>query len=258
MNVFVMADMEGISGIVRSSQVRRDDPDYLPARRYLTQEVNACVAGCLDGGATRITVRDAHAHGFNFIVEDLDARADYIQGHTGRARMPNIREYDGLILLGYHAMGGTPEAILEHTMSSAGWQNFWINGRRSGEIALDAAIAADHGVPTILVTGDDKACAEARRFLPGVETAVVKEAYDCEGGRLLPLPAAHERIRAAAARAVRRCHSIRPIRVRHPVTLRLELVSRGRIPLRRRGVKVLDGRTYEVTGRTVEEALNQL
>ena len=33
-----------------------------------------------------------------------------------------------VILLGYHAMAGTPGGILEHTMSSASVQNYWING----------------------------------------------------------------------------------------------------------------------------------
>ena len=42
------------------------------------------------------------------------------------------------------------------------------------------------------------------------------------------------------------------------MTMRLELVSRGKVPVHRRDVKVIDGRTYEVTGRTVEEALSLL
>ena len=45
----------------------------------------------------------------------------------------------GLILLGYHAMAGTPGAILEHSMSSKSIQNYWINGRLAGEVAIDAA-----------------------------------------------------------------------------------------------------------------------
>ena len=63
--------------------------------------------------------------------------------------MPDIDDFDGLILLGYHAMAGTPEAILEHTMSSAGWQNFYMNGVKSGELAIDAGMAGDHGVPML-------------------------------------------------------------------------------------------------------------
>jgi D-amino peptidase len=258
MKIFVMVDMEGISGICRSSQVGGDPSDYAAARRFMTWDANACVEGCFAGGAGKVVVRDAHGSGFNFVWDELDPRAEYVQGRSGAERMPEIGSFDGLILLGYHAMAGTPQAVLEHTMSSRAWQNFWMNGRRCGELAIDAGIAGDHGVPTILATGDDKLCREARRFLPGVVTVQVKKGLDVEGARLLPKEPAHKRIAAGAAKAVRRCKEIRPFRVKHPVRMRLERVSRGRVPAARPGLKVIDGRTYEVTGPTVEQALAAL
>lgn len=258
MKIFVMADMEGISGICRSSQVSLQGEHYQTGRKYLTRDVNACVQGCIEGGATEVVVRDAHAAGFNFIWDELDPRARYVQGRSQKERIPGIAGIDGLILLGYHAMAGTPQAILEHTMSSAQWQNFWLNGKKAGEAAIDAGTAGDHGVPTIMVSGDDKLCRESRALIPGIVAVPVKEGLDVEGGVLLPMDEAHRRIREGAARAVRKCASIKPFRVKHPVTMRLELVSRGQVPVARRYVKVIDGRTYEVTAPTVEEALNLL
>jgi D-amino peptidase len=258
MNIFVMVDMEGISGICRKSQVQTDGAHYQAARRYLTWDVNACVDGCLRGGAARVSVRDAHGGGHHFIWEELDPRATYVQGAGLGARMPGLERADGLILLGYHAMAGTPRAILEHTMSSAGWQNLWMNGRKAGEIAIDAGIAGDCGVPTVMVSGDDKTCREAKRLLKGVVAVEVKQALDLEYGILLPKDVAHARIREGAERAVRQCRDIRPFKVRHPVRMRLERVSRGTVPEGRAGVRVIDGRTYEVTGPTVETALRLL
>ncbi len=266
MKIFVMVDMEGISGIVKSAQVSAsEDPGlYAAARRYLCWDVNACVRGCIAGGAEKITVRDAHGSGFNFIWEELDPRAEYIQGSTEKGRMPGIAEYDGLILLGYHAMAGTREAILEHTMSSKGWQNFWINGRRCGELAIDAGIAGDAGVPTILVSGDDKVCREARAFLPGVVTAQVKVGLGCQGGILLPKDKAHAMIEGKCAEAVAELKKNRgrfkPFKAARPVRMRLELVSRGRVPNfgNKPWFKQIDGRTYEVVGGSVEEALARL
>ena len=255
MKIFVMVDMEGISGICLRSQVATDGEHYHKAREYLTQDVNACVAGCFLGGADKVVVRDAHSRGYHLIWEALDPRAEYVQGVAGRERMPGIGSFDGLILLGYHAMAGTPQAILEHTMSSRHWQNFWINGRKSGEIAIDAGIAGDHGVPTIMVSGDDKCCREARRFIKGVVAVQVKRGLDVEGGILLPGPVARKRISAGAARAVRKCKSIKPYKVKAPVRMRLELVSRGRIPVKRRPARVIDGHTYEVAGPSVEATL---
>ncbi len=257
MNVFVMVDMEGISGICKAVQVSEGEA-YQTGRRYATQDVNACVAGCVAGGAKRIVVRDAHWQGFNLIWEDLDPRAEYIQGSSGRQRMPDIDDFDGLILLGYHAMAGTPEAILEHTMSSKAWQNFYINGVRSGELAIDAGMAGDHGVPVILVSGDDKVCREAKRFFKDVVTVQVKKGFDVEGGQMLPPEKAHQLIRKGCEQACREYKRFKPYKVKKPVTMRLELVSRGKVPVHRPDVKVIDGRTYEVKARSVEEALRLL
>ncbi|HUS90947.1 MAG TPA: M55 family metallopeptidase [Phycisphaerae bacterium] len=258
MNVFVMVDMEGISGICRSDQVLSDQPEYQRARRFMTLDANACVDGLLAGGARRVVVRDAHGGGFNFLWEELDARAEYVQGRSALERMPDIARFDGLVLLGYHAMAGTPQAILEHTMSSKAWQNFWMNGRKCGEFAIDAAIAGDHGVPTVMTSGDDKLCREAKRLVKGIVAVQVKRGLDCQGGQLLSMDDAHHRIREGAKEAVAQCKRLKPYAVKHPVTMRLELVSRGNVPAGRAGVKVLDGRTYQVTAETVEQALRAL
>jgi D-amino peptidase len=259
MNIVVMVDMEGISGICRKSQVMPGGEHYQAARRFLTWDVNACVDGCIKGGAKKVTVRDCHGGGYHFVWEELDPRAVYAQG-AGRTgpRIPGIEKADGLILLGYHAMAGTPQAILEHTMSSADWQNFWLNGKKAGELAIDAGMAGDYGVPTIMVSGDDKVCREARRLIKDIVAVEVKQGLDLEYGIMLPKEEAHARIREGAARAVSQCRTIKPFKAARPVTMRLELVSRGVVPAGRAGVRVIDGRTYEVSGPTVGAALKLL
>ena len=102
MNIFVMVDLEGISGIVKKEQVSRGEPLYSKAREYLVADVNACVEGLIQGGAKEIIVRDAHSSGFNFIWDKLDPRAEYVQGGGVRPRMPGIEEMDGMVLfIGY-------------------------------------------------------------------------------------------------------------------------------------------------------------
>ncbi|MBN1672065.1 MAG: M55 family metallopeptidase [Kiritimatiellae bacterium] len=258
--IFVMVDMEGISGVFCRAQVASAEghPLYHAARKYLTWDVNACVEGCIRGGASKVVVRDAHGGGCHFIWEELDPRAEYLRGHSGKERMPGIGTFDGLILLGYHAMAGTPAAVLEHTMSSKAWQNFWLNGVAVGEVSIDAGLAGDQGTPTIMVSGDDKVCREARRFLKGVVPVQVKQALDLEGAILLSKEQAHRRITAGAKKAVETCAAIRPYTVKAPVKMRLELVSRGRVPAGRAHVRVIDGRTFEVSARTFTEAWRRL
>ena len=56
----------------------------------------------------------------------------------------------------------------------------------------------------------------------------------------------------------RNIKQIKPYRVKRPVKMRLEKVSRSRLPVQKPGVCVIDGRTYEVVGKDVESALNLL
>lgn len=259
MKIYVMVDLEGISGVYARAQVLSEEPRFAEGRRYMTMDINACVEGLATAGATEIVVYDCHGGSLTAIWDQLDPRAEYIQGETS-VRMPYLDGSDGLILLGYHAMAGTPQAVLEHTMSSIGWQNFWLNGARAGELAIDAGIAGDHGVPTIMVSGCDKLCAEARALIPGVLTAQVKSALSIYGARLLPAQRAHQLITETAAQAVRKRSSVTPFRPARPVVMRLERVSRGTPPFAgtRPWMKTVDARTYEVTGESVEEAFYRL
>ncbi len=261
MKIFVMTDMEGVSGICRSEQVSSGERLYEEGRRFLTLDVNACVEGLFAGGADEVVVKDAHGgRGGNLLWEEVDPRADYLMGETGRQRLAGIETCDALVLLGFHAMAGTPEAILEHTMSSASWQNFHLNGRRVGEICLDAAVAGENGVPAVMLSGDDKACREAQQFIPGIVTACVKWGLCREGGRLLPSARAHALITEAACEAVQKADTIEPLVIEPPITARLERVSKGRLPTRgeKPYVKIIDGRTYEVTADSVEQAIWRL
>ncbi len=225
----------------------------------MTADVNVAVQGCLEGGATRVTVRDVHSTTDNLIYEELTEGAEYILGSSRLGRMPGIETCDGVILLGYHAMAGTPLGVLEHTSSAARWQNCWVNDEKAGEILIDAATAGEQGVPVILVTGDDHTAKEARACLgEDVPTVQVKRGLDIEGAALLPPGEARRLIREGARDAVRRCHERRPLQVGTPVTLRLELVSRGALPRGAHDVKILDGRTCEVTAPTMAEAVRVL
>ena len=263
MNIYVMVDAEGLSGIHLSEQVIAGGRYYQEFRQAMTEEINACVAGLKEGGADQVLVRDAHASGSNVIWSQLSDEADgYIIGDSGGRRMPGLESCDAVVLLGYHAMAGTVPGVLEHTMSSKAWQNCWINGRKSGEVGLDAAIAGEQGKPVILVTGDNQVCAEAKALLPDVMTATVKQALSCEGAIHLPRGKASQLIRqkAAAAAALARDGSFQPLVISRPVTLRLELVERGSVPaaIARPDVRQIDGRTYEVTAGSVEAALYRL
>ncbi len=263
MNVYIMADLEGISGIYCREQVTPDQRRFDEGRRFLTREINICAEACKTAGVEKVYVRDAHGGSYTLLWDQLSPAVDMaICGITGDARYVGIEDCDAAILLGYHAMAGTPGGLLEHTMSSATVQNYWLCGERIGEVALDAAILTDYKKPVIMVSGDDAVCKEAKHFLPNVVTAEVKKSVACFGTGLLPPALAKARIEEAVKEAINAFQhgKVSYYHVPKPVTLRVEKTERTQLPslAAKPYMKIIDGRTYEVSGDCVEEALARL
>ena len=250
LRIFINTDLEGVSGVGRGEYIKSalNRPDLVAeARRLLAEDINACVAGCFDAGADVVTVRDGHAGGGNLKRRDIDDRANFIDGPMLEQRFEIFREYDAFMQIGSHAMAGTANAILEHSFSSSTYQNTWLNGKPIGEIGMLAYCVADYDVPCILVSGDDKACAEAREQIPEVVTAEVKKAFSCFGGFFPPLAVTHKLIHDKAIEAIKafQAGKIPVYKASCPCTFRIEMMERGQVP-HRQPYKIIDARTYEV------------
>jgi D-amino peptidase len=109
---------------------------------------------------------------------------------------------DGVFFVGYHARNGTPNAILDHTWSSKTVANVWLNDILTGEYGLNAAVAGHFGVPVIMASGDQTACAQIVDLLGDMETAVVKQTTGRFAAECLAPSVTQEMIAAAAVRAV--------------------------------------------------------
>ena len=131
--------------------------------------------------------------------------------------------YAGTFFVGAHAMAGTINGFLDHTQSSLSWYNYYINGRKCGELAQWATVAAYFGVPMLMVSGDEAACAEARAFFNPVETASVKQGIGRNRAQCLELSEAEDRIREAARRAMSLVGSAPLFKPILPMELKLEL-----------------------------------
>ncbi len=248
MKIYIFADMEGISGVSGSEHVsRRDGNRYEEGCEYFLMDANACIEGCVKAGADEVFFVDGHGGGGSISWKKLHPAAELIKGGHVDKRFVDIEGCDALILLGYHAMAGTEAAILEHTYSSSTIQNMWLNGKLAGEFAFDSAIAAEYGVPTIMVSGDDKVCAEAKSFIPDIVTCQVKKSYSTQGARLLPMEKAHKLIEEKTMEAIGKKDSIKPPRIDYPATVRKELVERCNP--RVAGSKRIDARTVEFTSK---------
>ncbi len=181
MRAILWCDMEGVACIENWGQVNGGAELYQEGRVLFTEEVNAAVRGCSRAGVDEIIVVDCHGAGgvFSFrslIPERLEPGAQYVFGHTwGRYVEPFESGVDANLFIGAHAMAGTPNGVLSHTVSSEAWYNATINGQAVGESGIAAAIAGSWNSPGVFVSGDEATVQEVQDLLgPKVVGAVVK------------------------------------------------------------------------------------
>jgi len=203
MKVYIHTDLEGVSGIDRAAMIERGGPEFARCCELLMGDINAAVDGALEGGASEVVVLDSHGGGENFIPGLLDPRAAVDTKPNGKWWGVLDSTFGATFFIGAHAMAGTINGFLDHTMSSVHWYEMRVNGRPTGELGLWAIVAGHFGVPLTMVSGDQAACVEARAFFPWVTTAEVKRGRGRNRADAAPPEETRERIRRAAADAVR-------------------------------------------------------
>src|SRR6266699_2607143 len=170
--------MEGISGIVRPAQTHGGESLYEEGRKVYTEEINAAVRGAKAAGATEIVVMDCHGAGgewsFNSLAPELlDPDCEFVVQQEWTQYTELLTQgCDAALFVGMHAMAGTRDGVLNHTVSSQVWQNLWFNGTLVGETGINAALCGRWGCPVLLVTGDEATCREAADLLGAGLTTV--------------------------------------------------------------------------------------
>lgn len=254
MKLLISADFEGVSGVVNRQQCHPGNPEFEWARRLWIRQINAIVDGALEAGAEEVVVNEAHS-AMNYLIPDLlHPRASFI---TGYVKTDNQMEgldssFTGAVFMG-HARVGTANAVLNHNYVMRDVLEMRLNGEPIGELGLNAYWAAYHGVPLIMVAGDDYTAREARALVPGIEASVVKQGLSQFSAHHLPVEQANKLLRQTAALALRRAAAGEIVPLDLPEHLALEIdfsVSEiahvcAFIP----GVERVNGRTvrYETT-----------
>lgn len=207
MKLLVITDLEGVAGIDSFSQTRTGREEQKgDAMDRLAREVNAAVEGVRSAvPEAAIDVWDGHGSG-GLREADIDG-GNYLR--DGRPYF-HLDGYDALLFVGQHAMAGTPDAPLCHTYSSLAVDYYKLNGIFVGEFACRALLAGRQGVPTIFLSGDDKAVLEAKQFVPEIETTTTKHGTGLESAKHRSGPEVSAAIRRGAGEAVRRIEDIPP------------------------------------------------
>ncbi len=264
MRVVIFCDMEGISCIETWEQVTGGTALYEECRKLYTNEMNAAVRGARAAGASEVVVVDCHgaggAYSFkSFLPDHLESGAEYIFGYPwARYITPFEQGCDAILFVGAHAMAGTPDGVLCHTVSSEAWYNATINGTLVGESGILAAIAGCWDVPAVFVSGDVATCREVRQLLGDeVVIAPVKTGLGRFSSRNMAPKDACALIEMRAAQALSmRDRWPQPYKVAGPVTFRVELATPDRASdFKGQTGVVLEGpRTVSSTGTNFWEA----
>jgi D-amino peptidase len=214
MNIVMMTDLEGVSGVVSFDlQTRPDTRYYEESRKLLMGEVNAAVEGMMESDVDDVLVVDGHGPGgINF--DYLHPAAKLMHGRPNPPRSfkaQYIKHYDAAVMIGQHAMAGTVQGTLNHTQNSRAVDYYKLNGKYIGEIAQCALWHGALGIPLIFLSGDEAACKEAEDLIPGIVTTAVKTGLGRQSAISLSKEEARKRIKAGIGEAVKR-HRENPIK----------------------------------------------
>ena len=232
LKIYVNTDLEGISGVFNFTQTReKGSPENLQACEYFMEDLAAVIQGLRDGGATEIVVLDGH--GNQAVIPHLmKPGATYITGRP-RPGAGNLSLLDSsfaaMVMIGFHAMNGTPDGVLCHTQSSKTENKYWYNDIESGELVQNAVIAGYYGVPLVMVTGDVATCREATRFFGDkIVTVATKRGLAREAAELYPFDETRQALYEGAKRAVSVISECKPYTLQFPVKARKQqLVQEG-------------------------------
>ena len=266
MRVMIISDMEGVSGIVKWEQVTGGERLYEEGRVLYTEEINAAVRGAKRAGATEVVVMDCHGAGkgwtFNSLIpERLDPMVEWVVQNEWTEYTETLEQgCDAALFVAMHAMAGTPDGGLCHTVSGSQWHNLWFNGKLVGESGINAALCGHFGTPVVLVTGDEAACREGTDLLgAGLVTVAVKKSFGRYSARNIAPERARQMIEDGAAEALGDVKRTAPYDPGSPAEIKVEyatpdLTAKFRY---RAGIEIVDPRTVVSRADTWLEAWRQ-
>lgn len=250
MKIYISADMEGVAGITATEQTDPvGQPEYAYSCKLMTGEVRAACEGAQAAGAREIVVNDSHWNMRNIIHEELPPEVRLIRGSLKPLSMNQGLDpsFQAAAFVGYHAPGGTANAILDHTYSGETLYVGKINGEACSEARINAAVAGHFGVPVVFISGDQNACADARSFLPWIEAVEVKQAVGRYAASSLSPERARSAIRSGMESALKKLsgNGAVPYKFASPVTVELTFATTAKADMAALlpGSVRLDGRT---------------
>jgi D-amino peptidase len=259
LKVYISADMEGITGVASADQLSPSGFEYQQAREWMTNEVLAAMQGAREAGATEFVISDSHGNGESLLIDKFptDVPVRIVRSFPRPLGMMEgiDSSFAAVIFVGYHASTSSTTGVRAHTQSSALLTRIALNGASMSEAGINAAIAAQYGVPVVMITGDDAIVEETKRRLGPIEGVAVKQAIGFHSAATLTPAAAQILIRQQAKAALERRGQMKPYVVARPITLEVSFKNYrpvellGYLP----GVERIESHTVRFVARDMRE-----
>ncbi|MBR2037852.1 MAG: M55 family metallopeptidase [Lachnospiraceae bacterium] len=218
MRFLIMTDIEGVTGITTYPQAENSQL----GRDMLMHDLLAVIEGIRAEEHHEIVVYDMHTDGRNVDMTKLPEDINVVMGKpiNGKVYRGGCGPFDGLFMVGLHAMSREPGAMLAHSYLRE-YDAIHINEELVGEIGVERALAGEQGTPLVFVSGDDKGCEEAKALDPAIVTAVVKNSLDDAQAVCMPPAKTREILKAAATEAAAKAKDIAAKATQMPVTIKI-------------------------------------
>ncbi|MCC8066508.1 MAG: M55 family metallopeptidase [Clostridiales bacterium] len=255
MKVYISVDLEGLVGSTSWESTNLGNPEHSPIAEEMKREAMAAALGAIDAGADEVYIKDAHDSGRNMDITGFPRQCRFIRDWTNspESMIGGIdSSFDALLFVGYHSPAGSDGSPLSHTMNR-GNNYVKFNGQICSEFLFHALHAAEIGVPSVFLSGDQALCEHVHEWDPAIRTVAVKSGLGSATVSITP-EAAFEQIRTAASDAVRNRSECR---LSIPLPLTMEICFKDHFRARRAsyypGVKQTGPYTVEFTGQSVQE-----
>jgi D-amino peptidase len=229
--ILLYYDMEGISGLNQIQGLSFRAEEYVSARKWLTNDVNAVIEGLFEGGADAVDVVDAHGSGNpepDILLDDMDSRAEFIfRDEPFRPYVDLTVEgvYDAVAVVCMHSKtGGGGFAAHTYTLG----MDWIVNDMSINESEIIAYSWGRVDVPLIFASGDDK-LAEQLTWMSWLEFVEVKKAKGAGDAEIRPFPEVHGEMREAAKRAVEKIDESKAVKMTTPIKAQLRAVHPARL-----------------------------
>ncbi|MCO6541545.1 MAG: M55 family metallopeptidase [Lactobacillus sp.] len=269
MKIYISTDIEGLAGITDWNMEKDDTIEF---RKLYNQQVAWVLKGIQSSvnndKITEILISDSHSKGNNLnynYLSDIDERISLINGYPREDYMLSElnSSFDQVFFVGYHSGIGKENGNMDHGYSARSAYKIWINDAYQNETTINAAYAAELGIPVTLIIGDSSL--QEQLFNDNMFSTPKFVSTKKSLARYAALSYPRRQIRLetinAAKEVIDNPEPYSKIKtLAEPLNLKIQLYNTAQADLinQLKDVKRLDGRTIEIQCSSMKELINEI